>query len=39
LDNSEKLVTYGIQDDKKQSKAQHNMYWTPVSANKHETRN
>ena len=34
LDNPEKLVTYGTQDDVKQNKAQYNMYWTPLYANK-----
>ena len=38
LDNPEKLVTYGTQDDEKQNTTQHNVYWTPLLANKHEKR-
>ena len=34
LDNPEKLVTCGTQDDEKQNNAQYNMYWTPLFANK-----
>ena len=35
-DNPEKLATWGTQDDEKQSKTQHNMYWTSLYANKHK---
>ena len=34
LDNPEKLVTYGTQDEEKQSRAQNNMHWTPLCENK-----
>ena len=37
-DNLEKLATWGTQDDEKQIKTQHNMYWTPLYANNHKQR-
>ena len=36
FDNLEKLVTYGTQDEEKQNKAQHDMCWTPLYANRHK---
>ena len=37
--NSEKLATYGKQNEEKQTKIQHNMGWTPLCANKHKDVN
>jgi hypothetical protein len=37
LSDTEKMATYGKQDDEeKQTKTHHNMCWTPLYANKHE---
>jgi hypothetical protein len=36
IDNPEKLVTYGTQDEEKENRAQHNMCWTPLYASKHK---
>ena len=37
MDNPEKLVTYGTQDEKKnKTKTQHNKCWTPLYPNKHK---
>jgi len=39
MDNQEKLATLGTQDTRRRQtkqKAQHNMCWTPLCANKHK---
>jgi hypothetical protein len=38
MDNPEKPAAQGTQDQEKQNKTkiQHNMYWTPLYANKHK---
>jgi hypothetical protein len=36
MDTPEKLATSGTQDEEDQTKAQHNMYWTPLGASKHK---
>ena len=35
MDNPEKLVRWGTQDEEKQNKTQHNMCWKPLYTNKH----
>ena len=36
MDNSDKLTAQCSQDKEKQNKAQRNMCWTPLDANKHK---
>ena len=36
MDTPEKLATQVTQDKEKQKKTQHNMYWRPLHATKHE---
>ena len=38
MPNPEKLATQGTQDEDKQSKTQHEIYWTPLYENKHKQR-
>ena len=36
MESPEKLVTWGTQDEEKQTNTQQNMCWTPLYANKHK---